>query len=84
MNYVLVTVSGGIISEVYFYVGISRAIQSLAEFVKAMNPEKDDAGVYGPEGMIANAKNFLDENDQYVDNVKEIIVQMVKHDKPIQ
>ena len=73
MNYVLVTVSGGIISEVYFYVGRLRAIQSLAEFVKAMNPEKDDAAVYSPEGMIANAKDFLDENDQYVNNTQKVI-----------
>jgi hypothetical protein len=73
MNYVLVTVSGGIISGVYFYAGISKAIQSLLEYVRAMNPEKDDAGVYGPEGMIANAKDFLDENDQFIDNTQKVI-----------
>ena len=73
MNYVLVAVSGGIISEVYFYADILRAIQSLSEYVRAMNPEKDDAGVYSPEGMIANAKDFLDDNDQYVNNIKEVM-----------
>ena len=69
MNYVLVTISGGIISDVYFYADVSKAVQSLSEFVRAMNPEKNDAGVYGPQGMIANAKNFIDENDQYDDSI---------------
>ena len=69
MNYVMVTISGGIISDVYFYADVSKAVQSLSEFVRAMNPEKNDAGVYGPQGMIANAKNFIDENDQYDDSI---------------
>ena len=73
MNYVLVTVSGGIISEVYFYADILRAIQSLSEYVRTMNPEKNDAGVYSPEGVIANAKDFLDNNDRYVNNIKEVM-----------
>jgi len=73
MNYVLVTVSGGIISEVYFYAGLLRAIQSLSDYVRSMNPEKDDAGVYSPEGMIANAKDFLDENDQFINNTQKVI-----------
>lgn len=69
MNYVLVTISGGIISDVYFYADVSKAVQSLSEYVRAMNSEKNDAGVYGPQGMIANAKNFIDENDQYDDSI---------------
>ena len=69
MNYVMVTISGGIISDVYFYADVSKAVQSLSEYIRAMNPEKNDAGVYGPQGMIANAKNFLDENDQYDDSI---------------
>jgi len=69
MNCVLVTIGGGIISDVYFYDDVSKAIQSLSKYVKAMNPEKNDAGVYGPQGMIANAKNFLDENDHYDDSI---------------
>lgn len=73
MNYVLVTVSGGIISEVYFYAGLSKAIQSLSEYVRTMDPDKNDAGVYSPEGLIANAKDFLDDNDRYVNNYKEIM-----------
>lgn len=71
MNYVLVTISGGIISDVYFYADISKAVQSLSEYVRTMNPEKNDAGVYGPQGMIANAKNFLDENDHYDGSILE-------------
>jgi hypothetical protein len=73
MNYVLVTVSGGIISEVYFYAEVSRAIQSLSEYVSSMDPEKEDAGVYSPEGMIANAKDFLDDNDQYFNNFNKVM-----------
>ena len=73
MNYVLVTVSGGIISEVYFYIRLSRAIQSLSEYVRTMDPEKNDAGVYNPGGMIANAKDFLDDNDRYVNNFNEVM-----------
>jgi len=73
MNYVLVTVSGGIISEVYFYADILRAIQSLSEYVRTMDPDKNDAGVYSPESVIANAKDFLDDNDLYVNNIKEVM-----------
>jgi hypothetical protein len=69
MNYVLVILSGGIISDVYFYADAPKAVQSLSEYARVMNPEKDDAGVYGPQGMIANAKNFLDENDQYDESI---------------
>ena len=73
MEYVLVTVSGGIIWEVFFYTSLLKAIQALAEFVKAMNPEKSDAGVYSPEGMIANAKYFLDEYDHFISNTQKVI-----------
>lgn len=69
MNYVLVTVCGGIISDVSFYADSSKALESLAEYVRTMNPEKNDAGVYGPQDFIANAKNFLDENDEYDDSI---------------
>ena len=73
MDYVLVTVSGGIIWEVFFYTSLLRAIQALAEFVKGMNPEKSDAGVYSPEGMIANAKDFMDEYDRFINNTQKVI-----------
>jgi len=31
-----------------------------------MNPEKNDAAVYGPDGLIANAKLFLDQDGQFI------------------
>ena len=68
MKYVLVTVSRGIIDQVTFYNEQFMAIQKLSAFVKTMNPEHHDAAVFGPEGMIANAKVFLDENDQYIEH----------------
>ena len=68
MKYVLVTVSGGIIDEVKFYNEQLMAVQQLSAYVRAMNPENHDAAVYGPGGMIANAKAFLDENDQYIEH----------------
>ena len=68
MKYVLLTVSGGIIDEVTFYDEQVAAIRSLSEYVRAMDPEHNDAAVYGPYEMIANAKAFLDENDQYREN----------------
>jgi len=68
MAYAMVTVSGGIVEQVVFFDGVRQAIKRLADFVKTMNPEEEDAGVYGPEGLTANAKNFLDENNQFIEN----------------
>lgn len=68
MQYVLITISGGIIDNVKFYDSPSKAIRVLSEHVKTMNPEIDDAGVYGHDGPVANAKDFLDENDAYFEN----------------
>jgi len=79
MNYVLVTLSGGIILEVYFYTELSKTIQSLSEYVRTMDPDKNDAGVYSPEGLIANAKDFLDDNDRHVDNYKEVMRRYCEH-----
>ena len=64
MKHVLITISGGIISRVTFYDDQSTAVRELARFVGNMNPEKDDAAVYGPHGLIANARLFMDEDDQ--------------------
>ena len=64
MKHVLITVSGGIIDRVTFYDDQSTAVRELARFVRNMNPEKDDAAVYGPHGLIANARLFMDEDDQ--------------------
>jgi len=71
LKYVLITLHGGIIDQVTFYDDPHRAISNLSDYVKAMNPEKHDAAVYGPDGIIANAKLFLDENDQYIGNAHE-------------
>ena len=68
MKYVLIILSGGIIDQVTFYDDPHRAVLNLSDYVKAMDPEKHDAAVYGPDGMIANAKLFLDENNQYIEN----------------
>ena len=68
MNYVLITLSGGIIDHVIFYEDAHSAVANLSEFVKAMDPDENDAAVYGPDGLIANAKLFLDENDQFIEN----------------
>ncbi len=65
MKYVLITLHGGIIDLVTFYEDAYVAVANLGKYVKGMNPEKNDAVVYGPDGIIANAKLFLDENDQY-------------------
>ncbi len=51
--------------------------------LKSMNYERDDAAVYGPEGFVANAKVFLDENDQYIDNVQEVLAKKGKEEEPI-
>ena len=61
MTYVLVTISGGIIDQVQFYQDGKEAFKSIKEFVQEMDPEKHDAGLYSPDGMVVNAKHFLDE-----------------------
>lgn len=71
MKYVLIILSGGIIDQVTFYDDPHKAVLNLSGYVRAMDPEKHDAAVYGPDGLIANAKLFLDENDQYTGNDHE-------------
>lgn len=71
MKYVLILLSGGIIDQVTFYDDPHRAISNLSDYVKAMDSEKHDAAVYGPDGLIANAKLFLDKNDQFIGNAHE-------------
>ena len=69
LKYVLILLSGGIIDQVTFYDDPHRAISNLSDYVRAMDPEKHDAAVYGPDGLIANAKMFLDKNDRYTGSV---------------
>ena len=83
MKYVLATTSGGIINQMIYFDDGSKAIYALSEFVKTMDLENDDAAVYDPDGIIANAKGFLDENDQYVDNSFEIIEMLELKNRPI-
>ena len=64
MKYVLITLSGGIIDQVIFYDSAYVAVADLAKYVKDMNPEENDAAVYGPDGMVANAKISLDKDIQ--------------------
>jgi len=66
LKYVLITLCEGIIDLVTFYESPYVAVANLAKYTKDMNPEKNDAAVYGPDGIVANAKIFLDENDQFI------------------
>ena len=68
MTHILITVSGGIIDQVTFFDCRPKALKALASFVKAMNPEEDDAAVFDTKGLVVNAKNFLDEADQFIEN----------------
>ena len=68
MRQILITISKGIIEQVLFFDDPKMAIQALSRYVKAMNVEYDDAAVYGSEGLIANAKHFLDDHDEYIEN----------------
>ena len=72
MNHVLVTVSKGIIDEVKFFNEPEKAIRALSDFVGTMNIEHHDAALYDEEGLVANAKHFLDEQDEYMENMELI------------
>lgn len=83
MYQILITVSKGIIEEVVFFHDPKRAIEALSRYVKDMNPEHNDAALYGPDGLIANAKNFLDNKDEYIENRALIEEINDKGNKPI-
>ena len=83
MSYVLVTVSRGIIDRVTFFEGAALAVDALADFVKGMNAQDDDAAVFGPNGLVANAKNFLDENDEFIQNNQLLKEITEEEEKPI-
>jgi len=75
MKQALITISRGIIDQVIFFEAPGLAIQVLSDHVKGMNPEHDDAALYDTDGFIANAKHFLDDNDEYRENealIKEV------------
>ncbi|MFC1814154.1 hypothetical protein ACFL03_15830 [Thermodesulfobacteriota bacterium] len=83
MKYVLATTSGGIINQMIYFDDGSKAIYALSEFVKTMDIEEDDAAVYSPDGILANAKGFLDENERYVDNSYEFLEILELKNRPI-
>jgi hypothetical protein len=83
MKCVLVTVWSGIIERVTFFDDASQAIIALAEHVKSMDVEKQDAAVFGPDGMTANAKDLLDESDQYCDNLPTVLAIAEKAEEQI-
>ncbi|MGD0919478.1 MAG: hypothetical protein ABSB22_23810 [Thermodesulfobacteriota bacterium] len=68
MTHVLITVSGGIIDQVTFFDCRPKALRALASFVKGMNPEEEDAAVFDPKGLVVNAKNLLNEADQFIES----------------
>ena len=82
MKYVLVTVWSGVIDQVIFFNDESKAIKELSEYVKSMDFERCDAAVFGHGGMKANAKDFLDDNDRYSDNIIEVLARTNRTKQP--
>ena len=76
---VLITIRRCIIDDVVFFDDPGLAVWALSKFVRNMNPEHDDAAVYGDGGLIANAKHFLDEHDSYREN--EALIAEVSEEK---
>jgi hypothetical protein len=71
---VLVTTSKGIIGQIEFFDDAQMAVRALSRYVKSMNAEHD-AALYDSEGLVANAKHFLDDKDEYIENkslIKEV------------
>ena len=68
MTHVLIWLSGGIVEQVTFFDSKLQALETLADFVKGMDLHDDDAAVFGPKGLVANAKDFLDEENQFIEN----------------
>ena len=64
----MIWLSGGIIEKVTFFDSKLQALKTLADFVKGMDLHDDDAAVFGPEGLVANAKDFLDENNEFIED----------------
>lgn len=65
MTHVLVTTRGGIVDSVIFYDAQKEAVRALADFVKIMDSEQEDAAVFSPEGLVANAKQLLESAEQF-------------------
>lgn len=83
MKQVLVTVNRGIIDHVQFFDDASMAIRALSRYVKGMNVEHEDAALFDQDGMIANAKHFMDDQEAYFEN-KDLIAEVsAEKDKAI-
>ena len=61
MYYVLIKLHGGLIKDVSFYYNETGALYELYNFVRNMEPEDDDAAVYGKNGLIKNANQIIKE-----------------------
>lgn len=68
MTHVMIWLSGGIIEKVTFFDNKLQALKTLGDFVKGMDLHDDEAAVFSPEGLVANAKDFLDENNDFIQN----------------
>ncbi len=68
MTYVLITLSRGIIDNAVFFEDPESAIQALSNHVRDMDPEHDDAALYDTNGLVANTRHFLDEQDRFSEN----------------
>ncbi|BBO73085.1 hypothetical protein DSCW_05020 [Desulfosarcina widdelii] len=67
MRFVFIQVSGGIIDQIRMFDEPDPAVEALAQVARKSDLEKTDAVLWTAEGMLANVKNFLDDNDQFVD-----------------
>ncbi|WP_419656014.1 uncharacterized protein Dvar_51220 [Desulfosarcina variabilis str. Montpellier] len=72
MKFVFIQVYGGIIDQVRMFDEPDPAIDALAQVARESDLEKTDAAVWTAEGMLTNVKDFLDDNDQFVD-VRETV-----------
>jgi hypothetical protein len=61
MIFALVKVRRGIIDEVLFYPAEREALKAMNDVAKTMDPEHDDATLFGPDGLVVNAKNFMED-----------------------
>ena len=80
MTHVMIWLSGGIIEKVTFFDSKLQALKTLADFLKGMDLHDDDAAVFGPEGLVANAKDFLDEDNESIDG-SELINELVSNEE---
>jgi len=83
MTYVLISLEGGLIDEVTYFDDPTQAIDALAGYVQHMTPDDQDAAIYSSRGMVANAKDFLNDQKEYVDRREELLVRFSQDKKPV-